>query len=86
MGIVRRPDRLLAAQLHQRGVPLVAVENALVLATARRLIRPVASAPLDTIRSLAYFLPVIDEVLGLRVNPEFFRYLRQKIERTSQTR
>ena len=31
-GSIRRPDRVLAAQLHQRGVPLLAVENALVLA------------------------------------------------------
>jgi len=85
-GTIRRPDRLLAAQLHQRGVPLPAVENAFVLAAARRLIRPADSAPLGTIRSLAYFLPVIDEVLGLHVNPDYFRYLRQKIERTSQTR
>ena len=80
------PDRLLAAQLHQRGVPLAAVENALVLAAARRLIRPADSPPLGTIRSLAYFLPVIEEVLNLRVNPDYFRYLRHKIERASQTR
>jgi hypothetical protein len=26
-GTVRRPDRLLAAQLHQRGVPVVVIEN-----------------------------------------------------------
>ena len=85
-GTVRRPDRLLAAQLHQRGVPPAAVENALVLAAARRLTRSADSAPLGTIRSLAYFLPVIDEVLSLRVNPEYFRYLRQKVERAIQTR
>ena len=36
-GAVRRPDRLFAAQLHERGVPLEAVENALTLAAARRL-------------------------------------------------
>ena len=29
-GVVRRPDRILAAQLHQRGVALEAVENAFV--------------------------------------------------------
>ena len=81
LGTVRRPDRLLAAQLHQRGVPLEAIENALVLAAARRLMRPADAAPLSTIRSLAYFLPVIDEVLRLHVNPDYFRYLRQKIER-----
>jgi hypothetical protein len=86
MGTVRRPDRLLAAQLHQRGVPLVVVENALVLAAARRLSRATDAAPLGTIRSLAYFLPVIDEVLHLSVNPDYFRYLRHKIERTTQPR
>jgi len=32
MGTVRRPDRLLAAQLHQRGISVAVVENALVLA------------------------------------------------------
>jgi hypothetical protein len=86
MGTVRRLDRLLAAQLHQRGVPLAAVENALILAAARRLIRATTAAPLGTIRSLAYFLPVIDEVLTLRVNPDYFRYIRQKVERAIQTR
>jgi hypothetical protein len=35
----------------------------LVLAAARRLIRPTDRPPLGTIRSLAYFLPVIEEVL-----------------------
>jgi len=86
MGTVRRPDRLLAARLHQRGVPLTAVENALVLAAARRLIRPVEATPLGTVRSLAYFLPVIEEVLALRVSPEYFRYLRRKIEAAVQGR
>jgi hypothetical protein len=85
MGTVRQSDRLLATQLHQRGVPLAVVENALVLAAARRLIRATDAAPRGTIRSLAYFLPVIDEVLHLPVNPDYFRYLRHKIEQT-QTR
>jgi hypothetical protein len=85
-GTVHRPDRLLAAQLHQRGVPVVVIENALVLAAARRLIRPPGSPALGTIRSLAYFLPVIEEVLSLRVHPDYFRYLRHKIERAGQAR
>ena len=85
-GTVRRPDRLLAAQLYQRGVPLTVVENALVLAASRRLLRPEGSPPLGTIRSLAYFLPVIDEVLNSRVSPDYFRYLRHWMERHTQTR
>jgi hypothetical protein len=86
MGAIRRPDRLLAAQLHHRGVPLMAIENALVLAAVRRMIRPAGSPSLGTIRSLAYFLPVIEEVLTLPVNPDYFRYLRQKLERLAATR
>ncbi len=58
-GMVRRPDRVFAVQLHERSVPLDTVENAFVLAAARRMIRPVGAAPLGTIRSLAYFSPVI---------------------------
>jgi hypothetical protein len=84
-GTVRRPDRLLAAQLHERGVPLAAVENALVLAAARRLIRPPGSLPLGTIRSLAYFAAVIEEVLELGVSPDYFQYLRHKIQRFTQS-
>jgi hypothetical protein len=76
---VRPPDRLLAAQLHQRGVPLEVVENALTLAAARRLLRPADAPPLGIIRSLAYFSPVIEEVLSLSVSPEYFRFLRQRI-------
>ena len=85
-GAVRRPDRLLATQLHQRGVPIEAVENALVLAASRRLVRPADAPPLGVIRSLAYFSPVIEEVLQLDVSPEYFRYLRHGIARITARR
>ena len=78
-GTIRRPDRLMAAQLYARGVPLDTVENALVLAASRRLFRPTLAPPLGTIRSLAYFLPVINEVLDLTVSPDYFRYLRRQL-------
>ena len=85
-GTIRRADRLVAAQLHQRGVPLTAIENALVLATVRRLVRPAGALPLGTIRSLAYFVPVIEEVLHMRISPDYFGYLRHKLNRIGQTR
>lgn len=78
-GVARRPDRLMAAQLYERNVPLIVVDNALVLAAARRLMRPAGSPPLATIRSLAYFLPVIEEVLQFPVNPAYFQHLRRKL-------
>src|SRR5437016_13536200 len=81
MGTVRRADRMLAVQLYQRRVSASVIENAFVLAAARRLIRPVEAPPLGTIRSLAYFLPVIEEVLGMCVSPEYFQHVRRKLER-----
>ena len=81
MGTVRRADRMLAAQLYQRGVAVTVIENAFVLAAARRLMRPVDAPPLGTIRSLAYFLPVIEEVLAMRVSLDYFQYLRHKLQR-----
>jgi len=86
MGTVRRADRMLAAQFYQRGVTVSVVENAFVLAVARRLMRPADAPPLGTIRSLAYFLPVIEEVLELRVGPGYFQHVRRKLERIARDR
>jgi len=86
MGTVRRADRVLAAQLYQRGLSVKVIENALVLAATRRMIRPTDAPPLGTIRSLAYFLPVIEEVLQLRVSPDYFEYLRHKLSRAGAPR
>jgi hypothetical protein len=85
-GTVRRADRTLAAQLYQRGLSVKVIENALVLAATRRLIRPADAPPLGTIRSLAYFLPVIEEVKVLRASPDYFDYLRHKLARAGSSR
>ena|SRR5882757_5654931 len=85
-GVVRRPDRMLAAQLHGRDVPLETVENAFVLAAAQRLIRPAGAAPLRTIRSLTYYSPMIEEILQLQVAPEYFQHLRHKLQRATSAR
>lgn len=80
-GVVRQPDRAFALSLYTRGVPLRAVENAFVLAAARRLARPNDAAPLGVIRSLAYFEPVIDEVLHSTVSQGYYDYLRHRLPR-----
>jgi hypothetical protein len=80
-GIVRGADRVFAAQLHERGVPFETVAHAFVLAASRRLARPEGAAPLRTIRSLAYFSPVIDEVLESKVSSQYFDYLRHRLRR-----
>jgi len=50
-------------------------------AAVRRLIRPADAPPLTDVRSLAYFLPVIEEVLDMEVGEEYFQYARQKLQR-----
>ena len=82
---MHRADRLLAAQLYQRDLSVQVIENALVLAAVRRLIRSTDRPPLNAIRSLAYFLPVIEEVLESRVSPDYFQYLRHKLEHITPT-
>ncbi len=52
-GPLRRPDRQLAIQLYNRGVPLDKIQNALVLAAVRRLIRPANAPPLAIVRAIA---------------------------------
>ncbi len=58
----RQADRQLAAELYRRGVRLDVLEVALRLALGRRQARPRHAEPLPPIRSLHYFLPVIDEM------------------------
>lgn len=72
-------DRRIAGQLLQQGVPLETVEAAFLLATARRLIRTDPDLPpLPPIRSLAYFLPVLEEILLDPLDPGYIEYLRRK--------
>jgi hypothetical protein len=79
-GQVRPPDRRLALELQRRGIPLRTVENAFVLAAARRIFRPAEALPLTRVRSLAYFVPVIEELLATPIDENYFEYLRRKLE------
>ena len=64
---------------------LEAVENAFILAATRRMVRPAEAMPLGTVRSLAYFAPVIEEVLETKVSPEYYRYLRHRFEQFAKS-
>ena len=77
-------DQWQARRLHDRGVPLRVVESALLLASLRRLIRPADVPPLPPIRSLAYFQPVIDELLEHPAPATYLEYLRYKMLRISE--
>ncbi|MBM3779968.1 MAG: hypothetical protein FJW23_17320 [Acidimicrobiia bacterium] len=76
-------DRTTAQGLLARGVPLHTVRTALVLASLRRLARPPDHTPLQPVRSLAYFLPVIDELQDNPVSDDYATYLATKLNQVA---
>ena len=80
LGRVRREDRRLAMQLQERGVSLSSLEEAFLLAAARRCLRAPDAQPLSPVRSLHYFLPVIEEVLAKPLPDGYPQYLKWKLK------
>ena len=75
---VLRNDRRTALALYRRGVGLDVVENAFVLALARRTFRTNPD-PLDPIRCLEYFVPTVDELIQEPPLPAYLEYLKNKL-------
>jgi hypothetical protein len=73
-------DRLQAHELHRRRLPLTLIETAFLLASLRRLLRPPDAPALSPIHSLAYFGPVIEELLHNPVPDTYIEYLRRKMQ------
>ena len=73
------PDQRLARRWFHQAIPLAVVETALLLASMRRLSRPRDVPPLPRIRSLAYFQPVVDELLESPAPAGYLQYLRFKL-------
>jgi hypothetical protein len=81
LGRVRREDRRLAAELHARHIPLLTIEEALLLATARRCLRAPEGPPVAPVRSLHYFVPVVEEVLANPLPAGYPEYLKSKLQK-----
>ena len=74
----RRDDRFVAVKLYRQDVPLDELVYAFLLGCARRELQP-REEPLPPIRSLRYFLPVLEEVRHQPVDAAYVRYLRSKL-------
>jgi len=72
-------DKKSATELYIRGIKLTTIESAFLLASLRRLNRPFNMPPLSPIRSLAYFFPVIQEILDNPIPVDYLEYLRRKV-------
>jgi len=78
-GVAPRPcrpryDRAIARHLWTEGTPLATVIAAMRLASSRLEARPVHLPPLPPPRSLAYILPILDELR--EADPTYLAYLR----------
>ena len=76
---LRPADRRLALDLHRRSVPLDVLRSAIFLATLRRLSRNPGLPSLAPVRSLSYFLPVLDELLAQPLDPAWGDHLARRL-------
>lgn len=76
----RAADRRLAITLERQDIPLDIVVAAFVLATARRHYRDPEAPALPPVRSLHYYLPVIDEVRASPPPAGYRQSLRQRLK------
>lgn len=74
-----RHDRHLAYDLYKRNLSFETIEAALLLGSARRIFRDPSFPPLAPIRSLHYFLPIIQEITATPLPKDYILYLRQKL-------
>ncbi len=78
LGRVLRDDRTTAGALHDQHIDLDVVHQAFILAVARRTFCA-DPAGLPAIRSLRYFLPVIDEITRRPLDPVYLHHLRCRL-------
>jgi hypothetical protein len=75
---LRRNELELARQLYREGVASVHVEAALLVETARRVLRN-KPHPIQPIRSLHDIVPIIEQARVCGVNEGYVHYLRHKL-------
>lgn len=78
-GQLRRSDRQLAGELHDRGVSLEMVHAAMILAVTRRTFRSDSAPALAPIATLHYLRPILDELIAQPPEPGYLDYLRYKL-------
>ena len=77
LGHILRDDRKMARALHDRHIDLGVVQQAFLLAVARRTFG--SAQPMPPIRTLRYFLPIIEEILASPLDPDYLRYLQARL-------
>lgn len=72
-------DFYVAKLWFDQGISLLQVQQAITLAQIRRGFRRSDDPPLNPIRSLHYFVPIIQEIQCQPMDDKYFRYLQRKL-------
>lgn len=75
----RSDDRYLAITWYRQGIMLFQAKAAMWMATERRTFREPDAGPLEPIRSLRYFVPLIEEIQHSAIDESYVGYLQQKL-------
>ena len=67
-------DWAVATSFYKRRIPLETVEHAIRLATLRRRLREPDLEPLEPVRSLAYYRPLVQQIQHEPHDPGYIRY------------
>jgi hypothetical protein len=78
----RQADRAIVSRLFKEGVPIEHFQAALLLGSARRTCRDPELQPLDPIKSIAYFIPVLKQLPDSPPPDGYLDYLRCKLKIT----
>jgi len=73
-------DSFVAKAWFEQGISILQVQQAMTLAQIRRGFRRSDDLPLNPIRSLHYFVPIIQELQSQPMDEKYFRYLQSKLK------
>ena len=75
-------DEVLARQWFNAAVPLERIRQAILLGCARKYVawrnNPAVQGPISTLR---YFTPIIEEIAQQKLDPDYWEFLRARIQR-----
>ncbi len=73
-----------AKDLHRRGIPLGVIQDVMLMGACRKYTSWFEGRALDPIRTLAYFEPLIAEILQQPFPPGYSAYLRKKVRQLGE--
>jgi hypothetical protein len=74
-------DEILAREWSDRGIKLELIEQAIIIGCIRKYVSWRNNQTRSMIASLKYFAPILEEVLTMKADPEYWAYLRYRLTR-----